>query len=81
MLKAIHALKFKELQVDTVVEDCVILRKLNNAGVLVGSVHPMQHEAVSVRPAYTPDSYQITSGLQTLKSQIHSQSCTFQIEV
>lgn len=81
MLKAIHALKFKELQVETVVENCVTLCKLYNAGLLVGSVHPMQHGAVSVRPAFTLDSYQIISGLQTLKSQIHSQSCTLQVQV
>lgn len=53
MFKAIHALKFKEFQVGTVVENCVILHKLHNEGILVGNVHTMQHESVSVRPAYT----------------------------
>lgn len=53
MFKAIHALKFKELQVETLVEHCVILHKLYSEGLLVRNVHTMQHESVSVRPAYT----------------------------
>ena len=53
MFKAIHALKFKEFQVETVVENCVILHKLYNEGILVGNVHTVQHKSVSVRPAYT----------------------------
>lgn len=77
MFKAIHALKFKEFQVETVVENCVILQKLYNEGILVGNAHTMQLESVSVRPAYT-DSYTI-SGLQTQKSRICSQSCTLQM--
>lgn len=53
MFKAMHALKFKEFQVETVVENCVILQKLYNEGTLVGRVHMMQHQSVPVRPAYT----------------------------
>lgn len=53
MFKAIYALKFKEFQAETVVENCVILHKLYKEGILVGNVHTMQHESVSVRPAYT----------------------------
>lgn len=50
MFKAIHALKFKEFQAETVVENCVILQKLYNEGTLV---HMMQHQSAPVRPAYT----------------------------
>lgn len=52
MFKAIHAPNFKEFQVETLVENHVIFQNYTMKRILVGNVHIMQHESVSVRPAY-----------------------------